>query len=76
MAHDGVNLTEVTDVSGILRLFEEHHTVPTFDPVPYLTRLLVFNKLSHNCILLIIIVLKQTCRTFGNRNRKLSENGP
>lgn len=46
MAHDGVNLTEVTDVSGILRLFEEHHTVPTFDPVPYLTRLVLTNVFS------------------------------
>ena len=54
MAHDGVNLTEVTDVSGILRLFEEHHTVPTFDPVPYLTRFVLTNvKLNpffNNCI--------------------------
>ncbi|XP_046446583.1 DDB1- and CUL4-associated factor 1-like isoform X1 [Daphnia pulex] len=39
MANDTVNLTEMSDVSAILRLFEEHHVAPTFDPVPYLSRL-------------------------------------
>lgn len=38
MANDNVNLTEISDVSAILRLFEEHHQMPTFDPVPYLSR--------------------------------------
>ena len=42
MANDTVNLTEMSDVSAILRLFEEHHVAPTFDPVPYLSRYVLF----------------------------------
>lgn len=45
MANDNVNLTEISDASGILKLFEEHHQAPTFDPVPYLSR----------CVYLLII---------------------
>lgn len=42
MANDTVNLTEMSDVSAILKLFEEHHIAPTFDPVPYLSRYVNF----------------------------------
>jgi hypothetical protein len=42
MANDTVNLTEMSDVSAILKLFEEHHIAPTFDPVPYLSRYVKF----------------------------------
>lgn len=38
MANSDVNLAELEDVSAILKLFEEHHVAPTFDPVPYLSR--------------------------------------
>ncbi len=38
MANSDVNLAELVDVSAILKLFEEHHVAPTFDPVPYLSR--------------------------------------
>ena len=38
MANDAVNLTEMTDVVGILRLWEDAHVAPTFDPLPYLIR--------------------------------------
>lgn len=38
MANENINLAEIPDVSAILRLFEEHYQVPTFDPVPYLSR--------------------------------------
>lgn len=59
MANDPVNLTEMSDVSAILRLFEEHHVAPTFDPVPYLSRYatLYFTGVwlcEHNVILSLI----------------------
>jgi len=41
MAQDSVSVSEMTDVSAILRLWEEHFQTPTFDPLPYLTKYVV-----------------------------------
>lgn len=56
MANDTVNLTEMSDVSAILRLFEEHHVAPTFDPVPYLSRFVLFVFLQYFLQFLIMLI--------------------
>ena len=40
---DSVSVSEMTDVSAILRLWEEHFQTPTFDPLQYLTKYVVLN---------------------------------
>ena len=56
MANDTVNLTEMSDVGAILKLFEEHHIAPTFDPVPYLSRYVLFFSCLHFCFFIIILI--------------------
>jgi hypothetical protein len=60
MANDTVNLTELSDVSAILRLFEEHHVAPTFDPVPYLSRYVLFVFLQDLFFLIMLTFVFKT----------------
>ena len=48
MAQDSVSVSEMTDVSAILRLWEEHFQTPTFDPLPYLTKYVVL--ITKTCV--------------------------